>query len=423
MNCYPRGAAPRVAIHPFTTVPARLAAVSAPFIDTFSADYDADIHAAHAAAREKSWYATTPMGLILLGYDDVHACLRDRRWRELGREALVGAGITEGPLWDWFGQIMSNQEGEEHVRLRRLVSQAFTPRSVERLRPVMREQANEFLDRVTGAGACEFVAAFAAPYPVRVIGALLGVPPTDFARFHAWSTDLSLAFGARIAAERPRIEAALGNLSDYVDHLLGERRRAPGDDLITGLLAAEEAGDRLSPDELRAMITVLIFGGQDTTQCQLACAVATFLRHPDQWERLAREPELAVSAAEEVLRYEPAGSGSPRVATESFRYRVLEIAAGTIALPSGPAANRDPSVYPDPDRFDITRRHAQPMLTFGGGQHYCLGAALARAEIQEALPLLARRLPDLAADGPARWRTQALIRGPEELPIRFAAGR
>jgi len=395
--------------------------VTAPFIDTLDPAYDADIHAAHAAAREQSWYARTPFGLLLLGYEDVHACLRDRRWHEYGAAALAGAGISDGPLWEWFHRILSNKEGEEHSRLRRLVSQAFTPRSVERLRPVMRAQANEFIDRVAGAGECEFVAGFAAGYPVRVIGALLGVPPGDFARFHAWSTDLSLAFGSRIAEERPRIEAALANLSDYVDHLLAERRRDAREDLISGLLAAEEAGDRLSPAELSAMVTVLIFGGQDTTQCQLACAVATFARHPDAWERLARDPELAVSATEEVLRYEPAGSGSPRVAVESFRYKELEIAAGTVALPSGPAANRDPAVYPDPDRFDVTRRHAQPMLTFGGGVHYCLGASLARAEIQEALPILARRLPRLELADTPRWRRGSLIRGPELLPIRFRA--
>jgi cytochrome P450 len=285
----------------------------------------------------------------------------------------------------------------------------------------MRATANEFIDRFADARRCEFVSTFAAPYPVRVIGALLGVPPGDFASFHAWSTDLSLAFGSRIAEERSRIEAALVSLSDYVDGLLAERRRAPKDDLISALIAVEEQGDRLSPDELRAMVTVLIFGGQDTTQCQLACSVATFLRHPDQWELLAKDPEVAAPAAEEVLRYEPAGSGSPRVAIEAFRYRDLDVREGTVALPSAPSANRDPDVYPDPDRFDITRRHAEPQLTFGGGVHYCLGASLARAELQEALPILARRLPGLEADGTVEWRTQVLIRGPSRLPIGFSS--
>jgi cytochrome P450 len=397
--------------------------VQAPFIDTLDPAYDADLHAAHRVAREKSWYATTPVGLIVLRYRDVHAVLHERRFRELGPDALRMAGITSGPLWEWFHQIMSTQEGEPHARLRRLVSKAFTPRSVERLRPVMRATANEFVDRFERDGRCEFVSAFAAPYPVRVIGSLLGVPPGDFAKFHAWSTDLSLAFGSRIAENRPRIEAGLLALSEYVDGLLAARRRAPRDDLISALIEVEEQGDRLSPDELRAMVTVLIFGGQDTSQCQLACAVATFVHHPDQWKRLAEDPGVAVTAAEEVLRYEPAGSGSPRLATEGFRYRDLEIEAGTIVLPSAPAANRDPEVYEDPDRFDITRRHPEPMLTFGGGVHYCLGASLARAEIQEALPILARRMPALEADGPPRWRSQVLIRGPERLPVGFTPAR
>jgi cytochrome P450 len=393
--------------------------VSAPFIDTLDPAYDADIHGAHAAAREKSWYANTPAGILVLRYADVLAVLRDRRWRELGADGLAAAGITSGPLWDWFQSIMSTQEGEAHARLRRLVSQAFTPRSVERLRPLMREVTHELVDRFAARGRCEFVAEFAAPYPVRVIGALLGVPPGDFERFHAWSSDLSLAFSSRIAEQRARIERGLEALSQYVDALVAERRRRPEADLISGLIAAEEQGDRLGPDELRAMITVLIFGGQDTTQCQLACAAATFAGHPGAWRQLAQHPSLAPSAAEEVLRYEPAGSGSPRVATCDFRYRELQVKAGTVALPSGPAANRDPEVYADPDRFDIARRHPEPQLSFGGGAHYCLGASLARAEIQEALPILAQRLPGLASEAPAVWRVGSLIRGPERLPIAF----
>jgi len=256
---------------------------------------------------------------------------------------------------------------------------------------------------------------------VSVIGALLGVPPGDFAKFHAWSTDLSLALGFDTAAQRERIEAALVALSAYVGSLLAERRREPGDDLISALIAVEEQGDRLSPAELNAMVTVLIFGGQDTTQCQLACAIATFLRHGAQWELLAKDPDVAATAAEEILRYEPAGSGAPRVATEDFRWHDLEVKAGTVAHPSTPSANRDPAVYEDPDRFDVTRRLAAPQLTFGGGVHYCLGANLARAELQEALPILARRLPHLAADGSIEWRAQVLIRGPKRLPIRFTA--
>lgn len=394
---------------------------SVPFIDTLDPAYDADIHAVHRAARERSWYARTPIGLIFLRYEDVLWLLRDRRWRQLGADALVAAGITDGPLHEWFRDMMSTREGEDHARLRRLVSRAFTPRRAESLRPLMRETTHDLIDRFAARGGCEFVSAFAAPYPVRVISGLLGVPREDFERFHAWSRDLSLAFGSRLGPERKRIEDALVSLNDYVDGLLAARSRVPEDDLISALVAVEEAGDRLSRDELRALVTVLIFGAQDTTQCQLACAALTFARHPEQWARLAREPELAASAAEEVLRFEPAGSGSPRVATEDLEYKGLAIPAGTIALPSGPAGNRDPAVYPDPDRFDMTRVHAEPVLTFGGGAHYCLGASLARIEIGEALAILAQRLPGLAVDGPVDWRTGSLIRGPETLAVRFDA--
>ena len=389
------------------------------FIDTLSPAYHADIHQAHRAARERSWYANTPTGLAFLGHEEVLWLLRDRRWRQFGVDALAAAGIADGPLWEWFHAIMSNKEGEDHERLRRLVSRAFTPRRVERLRPLMRAVAHELIDGFEGRGACEFVAEFAAPYPVRVISGLLGVPSEDFDRFHAWSRDLSLAFGSRIAEERARIEAALLSLNDYVDGLLEKRGRVPQDDLISALVEVEEQGDRLSREELRGLVTVLIFGAQDTTQCQLACAVHTFIQHPEQWDRLGEDPTLADSAAEEVLRFEPAGSGSPRVATEDIEYKGLFIRAGTVALPSGPSANRDPAVYPDPARFDMTRTHPEPMLTFGGGTHYCLGASLARFEIREALVILAARMPRLEANGGSQWRVGSLIRGPETLPVRF----
>jgi cytochrome P450 len=314
---------------------------------------------------------------------------------------------------------MSNKEGEDHARLRRLVARAFTPKRVEGLRPLMRSTSHALLDKIVEQGSCEFVSEFAAPYPVRVISGLLGVPSEDFDRFHAWSRDLSLAFGSRIVSERLRIERALVSLNEYVDGLLAARSSRPEDDLISALVAVEEQGDRLTHAELRGLVTVLIFGAQDTTQSQLACAIATFIDHPDQWDRLAREPEAAIAAAEEILRFEPAGSGSPRVATEDIEYRGISIPIGTVVVPCGPAANRDPKIYPDPDRFDMTREHAEPMLTFGGGVHYCLGASLARIEIQEALVILSKRLPELAANGEAEWRVGSQIRGPETLPIRF----
>ena len=393
--------------------------MTVPFVDLFDVDYDENLHDVLRQARQQSWYATTPMGMIVLGYEDVQVFVRSPHLREMGVDALALAGITSGPLWDWSSRIIANQEGEAHTRLRRLVSKAFTPRQVDRLRPFMQASAHQQLDRFTRTTDGEFIAEFAALYPAMVIGELLGIPRDDFEQFQQWSGDLSLAFGSRIGEERPRIEAALVALSDYVDGLIATRRRTPGPDLLSALIGAEEAGERLDSDELQALVVVLIFGGQDTTQCQLGCALATFVDHPDQWARLATDDGVVATAVEEIIRYEPAGSGSPRVVLETFTHKGVTIAEGTAVLPSAPSANRDQSVFEDADRFDITRQTPHGPMTFGGGVHYCLGAALARAELQEALPILARRLPGLHRDGPIVWRRQALIRGPERLPIAF----
>jgi cytochrome P450 len=309
------------------------------------------------------------------------------------------------------------QEGEPHARLRRLVSQAFTPRAVDALRPTMRATAHELIDGFAAHGACEFMAAFADPYPSRIIAALLGIPRTRYPQFHGWATDLGLLFSYAVAEHRPRIEAALLGLAACVDDLLAERRTAPGPDLISALIAAEEAGDQLSDTELRHLVTGLVFAGQDTTRNQLGCALVTFLAHPAQWGRLAAAPALAVQAVEEVMRVRPAVPVISRVATEAFEFEGVRIAAGTLLSLFVASANTDPRVF-GTDGFDITReRPAQ--LTFGGGLHHCLGAPLARAEMAEALPILAARLPAPALAGVVSWRPALGISGPLAVPIRF----
>ncbi len=390
------------------------------FLDIYSADYDNDVHGAHRMARSAAWYAMTPAGVMAVRYDEVNALLKDRRLGEMGEAALQGVGITEGPLFDWWKLMLFSTGGEEHARLRRLISKAFTPRKVELLRPTIREVADGLIDRLDGAD-CEFVTAFAAPFAVAVIGHLLGIEEADYEQFYAASSDLALAFTGQLAEQRERIESGLEILNGYADELIAERRRRPIGDLVSDLIAAEEQGDRLSEAELQMLITILIFGGLDTTQCQFACAVATFAAHPQQWALLADRPELAAQAAEEVLRYEPAGAGAPRLAVADFDFGGLSVRRGDVVFPSSMAANRDPRAFADPDVFDITRTRNNTQLTFGGGLHYCVGAALARAELEEALPLLAQRMRDLAPAEPPQWRKLATIRGPERLPVTFRA--
>jgi len=217
------------------------------------------------------------------------------------------------------------------------------------------------------------------------------------------------------------IKRAQGELDEYSRGLIADRRNDPRDDLITDLIAAEEEGDRLGTDELVMMVDAVIVGGTDTTRNQLGCAVGLLTGCPDQWKLLADEPDLAPRAVEEVLRYFGAVRGTVRFASEDIEYRDVLFPAGTIVMTSMAMANRDTSVFADPGTFDIMREPSgQPQLTFGSGIHYCLGAALARAELQEALPILARRMPDLAVDGAIEWKpSTTAIFGPTHLPVTF----
>jgi cytochrome P450 len=212
-------------------------------------------------------------------------------------------------------------------------------------------------------------------------------------------------------------------LDDYVRAMVDERRHTPADDLLSRLIAAEEQGDRMSTDELIMMTEAVLMAGTDTTRNQLACSVALLAEHPDQWARLAAEPELASRAVEETMRYLGTVRATMRIASEDITLRDVVIPTGTLVMTSFVSANRDPSVWDDPHRFDIAREPAtDPQLTFGSGVHYCMGAALARAELQEALPILARRMPDLRVDGDIEWKPSTVgIWGPARLPLVFTA--
>jgi cytochrome P450 len=373
-------------------------------------------------ARTAHWCARTPMGLAVLRYDTLTALLGDRRLAQGSHRILTAQGLTEGPLVEWMNSMILSMEGEDHRRVRRLVSRAFTPRAVTALRPRIREIINELVDgfpdgRDTGA-TVEFMAAFADPLPARVICELLGVPPELQETVRGWANDLGLAFSYTAAANLERIEAALAGVFAATDSLLAVRRAHPGPDLLSALLAAESDGDRLRPDELRSIVASLLFAGQDTTRHQLGLAMSLFLHHPEQWALLATHPEHADAAVEEIVRVSPTTPVTGRLAAEDLEVDGVAIPAGTHLTMLLAAGNSDPAMFTDPDRFDITRPRPTP-LTFGAGPHYCLGASLARAEMAEALPILARRLGPIQAAGEPRWRPAFGITGPITLPIRY----
>jgi cytochrome P450 len=315
-------------------------------------------------------------------------------------------------------------EGEDHARLRRLVAPAFTPAAANRLRPTMRAVVGELVDRVAPQGNCELVADVCEPYPIPIICELLGAPPQDWKLFSSWATDIFRIFNNNLAEDLPLIERASGELTEYVTEMIAERRADPRDDLLSDLIAIEEEGDRLSTEEMTMLAQAVLMAGTDTTRNQLACSVALFTEHPDQWALLAGQPELAPRAVEESMRYLGAVRGTARIASEDIVYRDVLFPEGTLVSTSLAGANRDPEAWEDPNEFDITKDRGTAQMTFGAGIHFCMGAALARAELQEALPLLAWRMPELARNGDIEWKPSTFgIWGPARLPLRFEPER
>jgi cytochrome P450 len=335
---------------------------------------------------------------------------------------LEAQGITSGPLWDRAVKGILSLDGDEHNRLRRLVSAAFRPSCGTRLRTTMTEVINELVDPVTVTGRCEVVADVARPYPIPIICELLGAPRQDWPLFSAWTDDIFKIFNFNLANDAPDILCALDQLDAYLDKMVADRREGLTDDLISQLIRAEDDGDRLSHDELLMLAGTVLAGGTDTTRNQLAAAIQVFCDHPAQWAVLAEQPELTLNAVEEVMRHTPVVLRTVRKAVEDVELGGVVIPAGTLVGANTAAANRDPAIYDHPDRFDITRDGPAPMLTFGGGVHYCLGVHLAKAELAEALAVMARRMPNLRRVGPAPWKSVVGLSGPILLPVEFDPG-
>jgi cytochrome P450 len=373
-----------------------------------------------AAEGELSWLAKTPLAFLVLDREAGEFFLRSRATAFPGRQIADLFGVTAGPLREQIDANILNQQGQQHRRLRALVGPAFTPRAADRWRPAMRRfLAGLWEDMGPGAGSCEFVAAIAKPYPSLTIATVLGAPVADAPRLHEWSSWVQRQFDIRaLTSQVPEMERAVTEVYGYVEALLAERRSEPGDDLLTSLLAAEEAGDRLSHAECVNLVLNVIAGGIDTTQAQLSHAMRLFAAHPGQWEALAGKPELTGHAVDEVLRAEPITPFTARICLEDVEHRGVTFPAGTIVAVCSERANREED---GGEEFDITAPRDGRLLTFGAGAHFCLGANLARAELEEALAFLVPRMPGLAAGAPAVLGGVEGIYGVESLPLRWSA--
>ncbi len=388
-------------------------------------------HRAMDDLRSEGWLAEGPFGYIVLDRESAEFFLRTRSAIFPGMKIAEIFGVSEGPLFEQMKRNILHVNGPDHSRLRSLVNPALSPRAVERYRPAMRGFLGQLLERATatagdGVCRCEFVEAFAKPYPSLAIATVMGAPLADAPRLHHWSNWIQRQFdAASMAGEQEGIGRAVEEFYEYADGLVRARRESPGDDLISMLIEAADPAhpvERLSDVECINLVFNVLVGGVDTSQSQLAHAVRLLAEHPDQWELLVDDPTLADRAVEEALRYEPITPFTARILTEEVVFREVSFPEGTIVMVCAFTGNRDLEAGDgDPDRFDITaeRGRARP-LTFGAGVHYCLGANLARVELQEGLGFLARNMPGLELDGEPVYESVSGIYGLAELPIRFS---
>jgi cytochrome P450 len=370
--------------------------------------------------RSRTWLCSAPMGFVVLDREASAFFLRTKSATFPGMRIAELFEVEEGPLLEQMRRNILHVNGDQHRRLRNLVNPAFTPRAADRWRPAMRAFLEQLWEPLAGEAGCEFVGSFAKPYPSLTIATVMGAPLDDAPKLHRWSNLIQRQFDPpSLMNERAEIEQACAEFYEWSGELIERRRHDPGDDLISTLIAAEQEGDRLSDVECQNLVLNVLVGGVDTTQSQLAHGLRVFAAHSEQWRLLADRPELAAAAVEELLRFEPITPFTARLLHEEVEFRDVVFPADTVVMVCSFAGNRD-GVEGEPEAFDISadRGPAKP-LTFGAGIHYCLGANLARAELQEALRFLPPRMPGLELGGDPELGSIHGIYGLERLPIRW----
>jgi cytochrome P450 len=315
---------------------------------------------------------------------------------------------------------MLNKEGQDHTRLRGLVSKAFTPRVVQNMRPRIEQIADELLDAVAERGRMELISEYAYPLPITVIAEMLGIPLEDRPKFRSWSE--AVVKPALTPEAQQESLRRLGELVAYMQGLISARRQHPGEDLLSGLIHAEEQGDRLNESELFSMLSLLIVAGHETTVSFIGNAVLALLQNPEQLEQLRQNPGRTAAAVEELLRYDsPVERSLTRWVARDTELAGQQLRRGDLIIAVLGSANRDETRYPHPDVLDLQRKVAAH-LAFGKGAHYCLGAPLARLEGEIALNTLFQRFPNLQLDCPPGdlvWREVPLFHSLQALPVRW----
>jgi cytochrome P450 len=382
-------------------------------------EFVADPYPMYHRLRAEDPVHRSPLGFwVLTRYADVMAMLRDPRLIKEPIAAFVAARFGMAAPPPGLGLSMLDRDPPDHTRLRGLVSKAFTPRALEGLRSHIQKIVDDLLADAAGKGEMDLIEEFAYPLPVRVICEMLGVPVKDHERFKQWGLDIARGLDAIMLP--PDSEVGQRSVSGRrARALIGGGRAAPRDDMLTALIAAEEAGDKLNEEELLATCILLLVAGHETTVNLIGNGTLALLRHPDELRKLRENPGLIGTAVEELLRFDGPVQRTARIPSEDITLGGQTIGKGEMVMPFLGAADRDPAQFPDPDRLDITRadnRH----IAFGMGIHFCLGAPLARMEGQIAINTLLARLPKLAlATDRPQFRQSLTLRGLETLPVSF----
>ena len=370
-------------------------------------------------ARDHPVVRVEGLGYLLLARGAVDAALRARDTSMPALALLELQGVTEGPVHRYLAGNLLSLSGEQHRAQRRRVSGALGPARAAALRPTMRRHLDDLLDAVTGPEV-EFVSAVAKPYPARMIAEIVGAPISDAGRLGEWAYWIQAALDPlQLGSHLAEIEAAAAGFDVYVREELFALDPSAATGLLKDLLPEVAAGD-LEHGEAASLISSVLVGGVDTTQAQLAHTVRLLAEHPAQWELLVDDPTLVPAAVAEVLRYEPITPFTARLTTAELDLDGITVPAGTLLIACTATANRDPATYDHPEVFDIAAdRGDAGHLTFGAGAHFCIGHALARAELEEALALLVERYARLELAGPPVFDTPSGVYGLLELPLRL----
>ena len=393
-----------------------------PMIDTLADDLRGPVYqkTMAAVAGHDGWLGQCPFGFVTLDRESGEFFLRSRSVEFPSMTLATLFNVVDGPLHEEISKNLISRHGDDHRRLRGLVNPALAPRRVDTYRPAIRSILEGVIGALPDSGEVEFISEVAKPYTSQVIAHVLGAPVEDAPKLHYWSNLIQRQFDPTSLMDpevRAEIERGVVDCYAFIDTLIEAKRAEPGNDLVTDLSQAEEAGEKLNHDELRNLIFSILLGGVDTSQSQLAHAIRILAAHPEQWALLRERPqELAANVTNEAIRYEPITPFTARVAIEEIEFRGITFPQNSVILVSSWHANRDG--VESPDSFDITiERDGQRVLTFGAGIHYCVGANLARAEIQEGLIFLAENFKQIRPDGEPEFGTPSGIYGLDRLPL------